>query len=426
MSNSLRDIIAANRDGARVAIPSVCSAHPDVLRASLTQAQALGRDVVIEATSNQVNQFGGYTGMTPTDFVALVYQIADDAGVDRRRIIFGGDHLGPQAWRAGDAATAMGNARQMVADYVRAGFGKIHLDCSEGCEGEDPQVGDALAASRAADLAEACLDAADDPRALCFVIGTEVPPPGGARADDHGDIAPTDPDAARATIAAHRAAFSDRAWAQVVGLVVQPGVEFAPMHVHHMPLDRDTGLRDVMMETDGLCLEAHSTDYQFDVVFERLADMGFAFQKVGPALTLAFRQAVYALDHVRVLAGWAEAATVQPTMEQLMLEDPSRWQGHYAGTEDELRVARHFGLADRIRYYWPQRAAQVVVAELLSDLANRDLPDPLLAQCFGSAVLLRASGLEGPQARRLIDAQIQEALAPYFFDDLRLGGDGHA
>ena len=426
MTDALRDIIAANRAGAGVAIPSICSAHPDVLRASLTQAQALGRDVVIEATSNQVNQFGGYTGMTPADFVALVHNIADDAGVDRRRIIFGGDHLGPQAWRSGDAATAMQHAGQMVADYVRAGFGKIHLDCSEGCAGEDAQVGDTLAASRAALLAEACLDASYDPQALCFVIGTEVPPPGGARADDHGDIAPTDPAAARATIAAHRAAFSDRAWAQVVGLVVQPGVEFAPMHVHHMPLDRETGLRDVMMEEEDLCLEAHSTDYQDAAVFQRLADMGFAFQKVGPALTLAYRQAVYALDQVRGLAGWIDAPTVQPTMERLMLEDPSKWQGHYSGSEEAVRVARHFGLADRIRYYWPQRAAQTVVADLLADLALRELPEPLLAQVFAPSVLIRARGLEGPQTHRLIDAQIQEALAPYFFDRGAAVGDGHA
>ncbi len=423
MSDVLRTIVAANRSGTRAAIPSVCSAHPDVLRASLTQAQALGRDVVIEATSNQVNQFGGYTGMTPADFVGLVHRIADDNGVDRRRIIFGGDHLGPQAWRSGDAVTAMAHARVMVADYVRAGFGKIHLDCSEGCAGEAAQIGDALAAARAADLAQTCLAAADDPADLCFVIGTEVPPPGGARADDHGDIAPTTPDAARATLAAHRAAFSDHAWAQVVGLVVQPGVEFAPMHVHHMPLDRDTGLRSVMLDHDGLCLEAHSTDYQYPVVFERLADAGFAFQKVGPALTFAYRQAIYALDALAVLAGWNDRLTVRPVMEQLMLNAPDKWCGHYHGDADTLAIARHFGLADRIRYYWPQDAAQAAVSELLDALAGRDMPQPLLAQVFDPSVITRAEALDGPQVTRLIDAAVQDALGPYFFDEGDKGTD---
>lgn len=424
MSDQLRAIIAANRAGARSAIVSVCSAHPDVLRASLTQAQTLDRPIVIEATSNQVNQFGGYTGMTPRDFVALVHTIADENGVDRDRIIFGGDHLGPQAWRSGDAKTAMEHARTMVADYVRAGFGKIHLDCSEGCSGEPAQLGDALAAERAAELAEACLQASDDPRALCFVIGTEVPPPGGARQDDHDDITPTAPDAALATLAAHKAAFSADAWAQVVGLVVQPGVEFAPMHVHHMPLDRDTGLRAVMMSQDGLCLEAHSTDYQNPDVFIALADMGFAFQKVGPALTFAYRQAIYALDGLRVFCGWADALTVRPTMEQLMRDDPSKWDGHYHGNDAELAIARHFGLADRIRYYWPQKEAQAAVTSLIKDLSAREFPLPALEQVFSKAVISRAQTLEGPQVQRLLDAQVQDALAPYFFGE-RQKGDGY-
>ena len=110
MPDILRDIIKANRAGETVAIPSVCSAHPDVLRASLSLAQALDRPVVIEATSNQVNQDGGYTGMTPPDFIGFVNAIADQGGIARDRIIFGGDHLGPQAWRAMDVGTALAKA----------------------------------------------------------------------------------------------------------------------------------------------------------------------------------------------------------------------------------------------------------------------------------------------------------------------------
>ena len=110
MVEVLRDIIRRNRAGAAVAIPSVCSAHPDVLRASLALAAQLDRHIVIEATSNQVNQDGGYTGMTPVDFIQFVNALADEAKIDRAQIIFGGDHLGPQAWRAMDAAQALAEA----------------------------------------------------------------------------------------------------------------------------------------------------------------------------------------------------------------------------------------------------------------------------------------------------------------------------
>ena len=83
MVEVLRDIIRRNRAGAAVAIPSVCSAHPDVLRASLALAAQLDRHIVIEATSNQVNQDGGYTGMTPVNFIQFVNALADKLTLPR-------------------------------------------------------------------------------------------------------------------------------------------------------------------------------------------------------------------------------------------------------------------------------------------------------------------------------------------------------
>ena len=70
----IRDVIARHKMGERVGITSVCSAHPLVIEATLRHAAAHAAPfVLIEATSNQVNQDGGYTGMTPAafrDFVA--------------------------------------------------------------------------------------------------------------------------------------------------------------------------------------------------------------------------------------------------------------------------------------------------------------------------------------------------------------------
>ena len=420
MADLLRQIIERNRRGEICAIPSVCSAHPDVLHASLSRAQKLGQPVVIEATSNQVNQDGGYTGLNPAGFIGFVSDIAEKAQVDRRLIRFGGDHLGPQVWRKGAADQAMAKARVMIAAYAAAGFTKIHLDCSEGCAGEPAQLGDALTAARAADLARSALDAAPDPDALLFVIGTEVPPPGGARADEHGDITPTTPASAAATLAAHADAFRSAGLGpvlpQIGALVVQPGVEFSPMQVHHLPLDRDPGLAAVLTTWPGLCLEAHSTDYQHPSAFVRLAELGFAFQKVGPALTFAYRQAIYALDSLRQLAGWSQGVSVATAMEQLMLAAPGYWQEHYHGTTGDLRVERHFGLADRIRYYWPQPAAQTAVAGLMADLAGKSLPDPLLQQMFAPAIIARAATLGFELPRALVQASIELALDPYFLN----------
>jgi D-tagatose-1,6-bisphosphate aldolase subunit GatZ/KbaZ len=406
MTHALRSIIHKNRSGTAVAIPSVCSAHPDVLRASLVLAERLDRQIVIESTSNQVNQDGGYTGITPEGFIRFVYGIADRANVARERIIFGGDHLGPQAWRAMPADAAMEKARVLVRDYVKAGFGKIHLDCSEGCAGEAAQLTDDQTAERSANLARVCAEESDD---LLFVVGTEVPPPGGARADEDGDIPPTNAQDAAATLKAHIDTFGDLS-SSIGGLVVQPGVEFGPTDVHHLPLNRDPGFLAAIADHPTVCLEAHSTDYQRPLTYVRLAELGFAFQKVGPALTFAYRQAVYALDALRQPSG-----VLRATMEELMLSDPKYWQGHYHGDTNCVRRQRHFGLADRIRYYWPQPKAQAAVQQLLSDTSDT-LSEAHVRAAFGTSTLERAEQLSGSHAQRLIDAQIELALDPYFFE----------
>lgn len=427
MSDILRRIIAANRAGAEAAIPSVCTAHPEALEASLRLAGRLDRAVVVEATSNQVNQDGGYTGLTPDRFIGFVEGIADRAGVARGRILYGGDHLGPQAWRRLPAEAAMEKAHRLVADYAAAGFTKLHLDCSEGCAGEPAQLPDAVTAARSAALAATALRAAPDPGALLFVIGTEVPPPGGARADEAGDIPATTPAAAAATLDAHDAAFREAgigaAFAQVGGLVVQPGVEFSPLHVHHLPPGRDPGLRAVMLSRPGLCLEAHSTDYQHAPAYPHLARLGFAFQKVGPALTFAWREALYALDAIRAQAGWATGPSLADEMEAVMLADPATWQGHYRGEAADLRVERHFGLADRIRYVWPQPRAQAAVARLFADLEGRLMPEPMLAAHFRPEELASAAQSGDSLPRALALARVQSALAPYFFGPAPLDPD---
>ncbi len=413
----LRQIIARNRAGEPIAIPSVCTAHPEALEASLALAETLDQPLVVEATSNQVNQDGGYTALKPADFIAFVTDIATRAGVAQSRILFGGDHLGPQVWRKLPAEQAMAKAHRMVADYAAAGFTKIHLDCSEGCAGEPAQLPDQTTATRSAALAATALQHAPDPARLIFVVGTEVPPPGGARADDHGDIPPTTPEAAKATLAAHRDAFTAARVSldQIGGLVVQPGVEFSPMDVHHLPLDRDPGLLGALEGWPRVCLEAHSTDYQHPQAYPRLAQLGFAFQKVGPALTYAWREALYALDSIRTQNGWSAGPSLPDTMEAVMRANPDHWRAHIHGTTADPRTERHFGLADRIRYYWPTAPARDAVHRLLADLADKRLPDPLLLAHFGVDEIATARESRHSLPRALALARVQSALRPYFF-----------
>src|SRR5690554_2773337 len=121
------DLMEANRKGFGKGIYSVCSAHPDVLEACFKQAKADGSVLLIESTSNQVDQYGGYTGMKPVDFAGFVAAIAEKVGFSKEMILLGGDHLGPNPWKNLPAEEAMNKAKELIAEYVKAGYQKIHL-----------------------------------------------------------------------------------------------------------------------------------------------------------------------------------------------------------------------------------------------------------------------------------------------------------
>ena len=154
--NALLDLIARHKQGQAVGVTSICCAHPIVIEASLRHALKHGDGLVLfEATCNQVNQDGGYTGMTPADFVSFVHGIAKQVGFDAARIVLGGDHLGPNPWTSLDADAAMAKAEVMVGAYVAAGFRKIHLDCSMSCAGDPTPLPEAEIVRRAVRLARA-------------------------------------------------------------------------------------------------------------------------------------------------------------------------------------------------------------------------------------------------------------------------------
>lgn len=88
-------------------IYSCCSANEYVLRAALKKAREHRTYVLIESTANQVDQFGGYIGMTPEQFYAYVLGLARELDVPSSQVILGGDHLGPLTFAEKPEAEAM-------------------------------------------------------------------------------------------------------------------------------------------------------------------------------------------------------------------------------------------------------------------------------------------------------------------------------
>lgn len=378
-------------------IYAVCSAHPLVLEAAMRRAKTDGSPLLIEATANQVNQYGGYTGMQPADFIQKVQSQAKAMGLPVSQLLFGGDHLGPVAWVKQSAAEAMAQAEQLVAAFVAAGFSKIHLDTSMPCADDPSPLPDAVIAERAARLcavaerswqavnsaraASSCgdvLSSSDALPALWYVIGTEVPAPGGV-AHLESTLAPTPVANVKRTIELHQQAFAALGldvWHKVLAVVVQPGVEFDHSQVHLYQAHSALPLTEFIQHQAPLVFEAHSTDYQTAAQLRALVQGRFAILKVGPELTFALREALFALSMIEdELIPANQRSQLRKRCKSTLLAKPDHWQKFYQQADWQLL----YSFSDRIRYYWPEPELQASVDQLLTNLTAA-IPLPLLCQ----------------------------------------------
>ena len=281
-----------------------------------------------------------------------------------------------------------------------AGFGKIHLDASMPCSGDPAILPDEIIAARAARLAKIAETAHQDgPRPL-YIIGTEVPVPGGA---SHGHaLAVTAPAGRLPNTCGAQTSFRGcrnlaDAWSRVVGLVVQPGVEFDNVSViDYDPVKARALVRWRQENADGIVFEAHSTDFQRPDAYKALVEDGFAILKVGPGVTFAMREAICALAEIEKLTIAPEAQSrVLETAHAVMRTIPAPGAITIRGTQAEQDVLLFNSYSDRIRYYWPDSKIEAAVAKLVANLkrgeAAGNSPEPVSAVAI-SACPRRSAG----------------------------------
>ena len=217
-----------------------------------------------------------------------------------------------------------------------------------------------------------------------YIIGTEVPVPGGAN-ESLDELEVTSENAAQKTITAHKDAFAAQdltpIWPSVVGLVVQPGVEFSHDSVVDYQAEKAISLSKFIENYPNMVFEAHSTDYQPATAYHELVRDHFAILKVGPALTFALREALYALELIeKELVPAEKQSQLRQVLEEQMLAYPENWQRYYHGDTQQQRLARHFSYSDRLRYYWPNQQVQQAVEQLFANLAQVTIPLTLVSQ----------------------------------------------
>lgn len=405
------DLRAARARGKNRGLYSVCSSNSFVVEAAVRRAAAYGRALLVEATANQVNQNGGYTGMKPADFAAWLQKLCAKYQVSSDYVVFGGDHLGPYPWRSLPAEEAMSRAGELVRLFVNAGARKIHLDASmilagDREEGRTIHEGRALdprvAAARSARLCEVAESAFEELRRQkreavppVYIIGTEVPVPGGVQEEEETGSGrkaplPTRPEDFRSEVELVREAYFSlglrEAWRRVFAIVVQPGVEYDSNHVFVYDRPSAAALVAARAEYPELFFEGHSTDFQPDSALAALVEDGVCILKVGPALTFALREALFGLDSIADELGVRQGPGLAIAVERSMRDNPGSWKDYYP-PDSSLGFELKYSYSDRIRYYWRRPEVTVALDRLFESLRGRDIPAQLLSQYlprFGS------------------------------------------
>ena len=426
MREVLLDLRSDHLAGRRGGMVSICSARREVLEAALDSARLRGDHLLVEATANQVNQFGGYSGMTPAAFASYMDHLAFGMNFPRGRLLLGADHLGPYTWRNEPAEAAMHKALELVQQCVCAGFGKIHIDTGVGCADDPhPEIPPETAVDRAVAICRAAESAAERlPRNAVlplYVIGAEVPPPGGALEDPEA-LGVTAVEKLEEVLHLYQVRFSSAgllsAWGRVVAVVVQPGIEFGDRAVARYCSHKAHALARFHAQLPGrMTYEVHSTDYQPADSLTRMVADHFTLLKVGPCLTDAFREAVFGLARVESerfnRRRTAPPSGIRAVLERVMLQDPTDWQSHYRGSEEQLRFLRSHSRRDRIRYYWSHPAVANALQRLMANLKSGLSPAEVEAY-LSDAHAAKPSDPSPHDPVHLIRRRIQLVLNPYF------------
>lgn len=428
--NSLKHIVEKQKAGNPVGIYSACSSNPFVIEAVLEEARDHNEVCLIESTANQVDQNGGYSGMTPADFKEFVLAKAKEIGTDPAKIYLGGDHLGPLTVANLPEKEAMEYARTLVHDYVKAGFTKIHIDTSMKVADDDPntRLSDETIARRGAELARVCEDAyqellKEDPNAVrpVYIVGSEVPIPGGATGDNSG-MQVTRVEDFKNTVATFEKALKDQGleetWKDVIAVVVQPGVEEKDAGCTEYDRPKAAELMASIKEFPNIVFEGHSTDYQTKYKLRELVEDGVGILKVGPGLTYGAREALFSLAYIEEMMFHGreeETSHFIETLEKAMLANPKNWAKHYHGDENELWFKRKFSFSDRSRYYMPDPEVQAAMEKLFANLRKEGINLAALSQFMPMQYTKVREGSLKNDPEELVKDRVKNTIEEYRF-----------
>jgi D-tagatose-1,6-bisphosphate aldolase subunit GatZ/KbaZ len=141
----------------------------------------------------------------------------------------------------------------------------------------------------------------------------------------------------------------------------------------------------------------------------------FAILKVGPWLTFAFREALFALAAIEreLLDGRCRLSRVRESLEEAMLRNPSHWKAYYHGDEKDVNRNLIYAYSDRCRYYWTEPSVQQEVARLFDNLSSLSIPLTLVSQFLPLEYEAIRAGQLQPTPETLVRNHIRHVLRIY-------------
>ena len=240
--------------------------------------------LLIESTSNQVNQFGGYTNLKPKQFFNRINILAKRMGI-KNNLWIGADHLGPLPWKNLDESVAIRNSIKLFKDVVKSGYNKVHIDTGIKLKNEKK-----LSKKKIFQRCERIFNSINPKKLnnIFFVFGTEVPIAGGGK--DH-----------KSKITSLSSIKDDLKYyynlRKSFSLVIEPGIGFNNNKIFNLKLNHFKNKKNLSY-LNNFSYEAHSSDFQNLNILKKLVKNNFKFLKVGPELTFFYMKAILHMNKI--------------------------------------------------------------------------------------------------------------------------------
>ena len=348
------------------ALPSFCTANFDVIESIFYFCNLNKLPCLIECTSNQVNQYGGYSQHSPKTFIKEVNNLRKKIKLNQSQLFLGGDHLGPLPWKNISSKKALDNSINLIDKFLNEKFDKIHIDTSIKCK-NDKFINSEIIFSRTFKILNS-LNIKKKIKNKFLVIGTEVPLSG---SDDNKNIIITNFKKIKTESLKFKKFLNDQKFKEKkFGLVVEPGMKYMNSTIKKPSL-KTFFKKQEFSKKNNFVYEAHSTDYQPQKILDKLVDNNFKFLKVGPELTYSYSRALFFMNNIEKKLFKKKESDIKKNILTSMMQNKKYWKNHYNVMSDQLLLNSKL---DRSRYYLNTKNVKNSINVLKKNINQLDKP----------------------------------------------------